>query len=378
MIGGGWRPTPAQEDLLEAACGHEALTRAAWQSWRARLGARGLTAIDHGSSKILPLLMPRLALLPPDDPMLPLIRGCYRRAVYHNRMLRARAASLLAQFATAGIPTMVSKGGVLGSVYYRDLGLRPMNDFDVLVPRNRAVEAIRLLLAAGWFSTQPMPEALPNAYHSACFRSPDLLDFDLHWHLLPEACFAGAEDPAWQAAEPLSIDGATTAALCATDLLVVVCAHAAHWSPVSPVRWVADALVILRGGADRIDWARVATLAKRWHVVPHMRDTLHYLEHRWHAGVPRQLLTSLERYPVGRIDRRAYALLGRMPGTLTYLTRPWLRYRLRTRNRMWFGALPGFIDYLKITLGHTAAGPLPGEIFRRYRRWRIDRARHQR
>jgi hypothetical protein len=41
-------------------------------------------------------------------------------------------------------------------------------------------------------------------------------------------------------------------------------------------------------------------------------------------------------------------------------------------------ALPGFTDYLKITLGLADGRTLTGEIFRRYRRWRGDRARGKR
>ena len=115
-------------------------------------------------------------------------------------------------------------------------------------------------------------------------------------------------------------------------------------------------------------------LAQRWHVVPHMSDTLSYLAQRWGADIPRPLLSELRQAPVGRIDRRAYALLGRMPGSLAYLSRPWFRYRLRTRDRSGLAALPGFPSYLKITLGRTSGSALTGEVFRRYRRWRADRA----
>jgi hypothetical protein len=253
-----------------------------------------------------------------------------------------------------------------------------MNDFDVLVPRAQALDAIRLLLDAGWASTQPMAEMLPDAYHSACFQSPDRLDFDLHWHLLPEACFADADAPVWHAAEAYTVDGAPTQAPCATDLLVVVCAHAAPWAPVSPARWVADALVILRRASDRIDWARASMLAQRWHVVPHLSDTLAYLARRWGAVIPPALLSELKHRSVERIDRRAYALLGSMPGRLTYLGRPWLRYRLRTRDRSGLAALPGFTRYMQITLGLANRRALVGEIIRRYRRWRADRARGER
>ena len=378
MIGGGWQPTAAQEALLEVAVGPEAGVAEAWRQWRAGLGNIDPAAVDAGSARILPLFKPRLALLPHDDPALPWIIGSYRRALYHGRLLRARAASALTLFGDAGIATMVSKGGVLGDVYYGDVGLRPMNDFDVLVPHEQAADAVGLLVRSGWRSVQPMPELLPDAYHSACFQSPDRIDFDLHWHLVPEACFAGADDPAWQASQPHAVDGVPTRAPCATDLLTIVCAHAAPWSPVSPARWVADAVMIMRRSANRIDWERVVMLAERWHVVLHLRDTLNYLARRWGADVPQRSLAALDRLLIDRIDRRAYASLGRMPDHLTYLSRPWLRYRLRTRERSALRALPGFAAYLRITLGHASTRGLPVEVVRRYRRWRSDRAHRRR
>jgi hypothetical protein len=375
MIGGGWRPTPAQESLLAIALDPGADGKAAWSAWRAQVPRGDELAIDGGTARLFPLLIPRIGELPADDPALPLIRGYYRRSVYHTQLLRTRAATVMQRLAQEGIPTLVLKGGVLGMRYYAHPGQRPMNDFDVLVPRAQAVAAIRVLLTLGWESELPLPHALPQVYHSACFRSPDGLDFDLHWHLLPEACFAGADDPAWEAAEPFAVEDVPSQALCPSDLLVVVCAHAAHWTPISPVRWVADALAIVRRAGGRIDWDRVEMQGKRWHVIPHLRDTLGYLAQRWSVTVPGASLRHLDRCAVGAIDRTAYRVLATLPGPLSYLRRPWVRYRLRTRDRIWLRALPGFVRYLQVTLGRERWGTLPGEIVRRYGRWRVDRAR---
>src|SRR5208283_509473 len=374
MIGGGWEPTPAQELLLAAALGPESQVAPAWSAWRGAAEGNDLSTLEGGTARLLPLLMPRLSYLPSDDPALPVIRGYYRRSFYHSQLLRHRAAAAIAALAAAGIRTLVSKGGLLGTSYYEHPGLRPMNDFDVLVPRPRASDAIRVLAGAGWQSTMPAPEHLPLAYHAVCFCSPDALDFDLHWHLLPEACFADADEPAWRAAEPLEIGGVATLALAPTDLLVVVCAHAAHWQPQSPVRWIPDALKIMRHPSTRIDWDRVVMLAERWHVVLHLRDTLGYLGQRWSAPVPAAVLHSLSHARVSGIDRAAYRLLGSMPNRMTYLRRPWVRYRLRTRDRGALGALPQFVRYLQITLGRDSVAGLPSEMLRRYRRWRQDRA----
>ncbi|MEO8537248.1 MAG: nucleotidyltransferase family protein, partial [Betaproteobacteria bacterium] len=236
MIGGAWLPTAGQEDLLEAAVGAEDGVAAAWRRWRA---VHDLESIDAGSARLLPLLMPRLDRIPKDDDARRRIVGAYRRTFYHGNLLRARAARALAALHAAGLPTLVLKGGVLGAVHYADLALRPMNDFDALVPATRGADAMRALIADGWRTTHPLAERLPDAYHSAPLTSHDGLEFDVHWNLLQQANEPDVDSPAWQAAEPFTVMGVPTRRLCASDIVVVACARssaATTPSGSSPVR----------------------------------------------------------------------------------------------------------------------------------------------
>jgi hypothetical protein len=367
VSGASWHPTATQELLLDATVGDAAGAATAFARWR---GAQDLALIDDGSARLLPLLVPRAHLFPADDPAWPVIRGCYRRAFFHGQLLRARAMEALDLLAGAGIAALTLKGGAMLRYYGSNPALRPMNDFDVLVPRELAVDAMRVLVDHGWRSALPQPELLPEAYHSAGFSSRDGLDIDLHWHVVPAQDEPSSLADAWTAAVP---DGATSLALGAEDLLVVVCAHAAQWSPIASVRWVADALAILRAEGGAFEWARVGTLAAGWHVVPHLTDTLGYLRDRWRVDVPAPVFAQLASAEVSAAERRAYAVLGRMPGAADYLARPWHRYRLRTRATNAIAALPGFVRYLQVTLGQPRARGIPGEILWRYMRWRRDR-----
>jgi hypothetical protein len=370
VIGGSWRPTATQELLLDATVGVHAGAGAAFARWRE---TQDLALIDDGSSRLLPLLVPRAHLFPADDPAWPVIRGCYRRAYFHGQMLRARAKEALALLAEAGIATLAVKGGALLRYYDGNPALRPMNDFDVLVLRDRAVDAIRVLLDHGWRSALPCPELLPDAYHSAGFSSRDGLDFDLHWHVVPSYDDLAALADVWTSAVPAGADEPASLALCAEDLFVVVCAHAAQWSPIAPVRWVADALAILQAEGNAFDWTRAGAQAVRWHVVPHLTDTLGYLRDRWRVDVPAPVIAQLAGAEISAVDRRAYAVLGRMPGAADYLARPWHRYRIRSRDRNAIAGLPGFVRYLQVTLGQPRVRDLPGEILSRFNRWRRDR-----
>jgi len=370
VIGGAWRPASGQEDLLEVVVGARGGAADAWRRWSA---ANDLESIDPGSARLLPLLMPRLDCLPPDDPARARIAGAYRRSFYHGNLVRARAARALRVMHAAGLPTLVIKGGVLGVAHYGDVALRPMNDFDALVPAGRGADALRSLMADGWRSAHPIPESLPDAYHSAALSSNDGLEFDVHWNLLPQASEADADAPAWAASEPFDVMGVATRRLCASDLLVIVCAHAAQWSPVASVWWVADALAIVRREGDSIDWDRIATMASRWHVAAQLHETLAYLRERWGVPVAASTLAALHDAPIAGVDRAAHALLMRMPGPVDYLCRPWIRYRLRSRERGAIAALPGFVRYLQVTLGQPKRRALPLEIAARFASWRRDR-----
>ena len=368
-IGGGWRPDAGQELLLAAAVGPESGAASAFAQWRR---THDIDTSDAGSTRLLPMLVPRAHLFDARDLAWPVIRGCYRRAFVHGQLVSRRAIDAITRLVAARIPVLALKGGALLAYYDHNPALRPMNDFDALVPRASAEAAIRILLDAGWHCPWHDPASLPRAYHGACFTSVDGLDFDLHWQPLAAA---GDSDDAtiWDASVETSVPGGTVRAPCAADLLTIVCAHAAPWTPVSPVRWVADALKIVGSQGAQFDWSRVVSRAQAWRVTLPLHDTLDYLAQRWAVDVPASALRALADTPVHRIDRHAYVVLGRMPTILDYVRRPWQRYRVRTSGVPAWKSLPGFMRYLRVTLGLRRWRQLPHEIVERIVRFRRDR-----
>ena len=199
----------------------------------------------------------------------------------------------------AGLPTLVIKGGVLGVAHYGDVALRPMNDFDALVPAGRGADALRALMARRLaVGASDSRIAAGRVSQRATIQQRWRTQFDVHWNLLPQASEPDADAPAWAASEPFDVMGVATRRLCASDLLVIVCAHAAQWSPVASVWWVADALAIVRCEGDSIDWDRIATMASRWHVAAQLHETLAYLRERWGVPVAASTLAALHDAPI--------------------------------------------------------------------------------
>ena len=139
----GWRPTKEQGLLLRASIlrGKEAIE--ALQEWKADIN---IAQLDQGSQRLLPLLYHNLHSQGIDDSFMNRFKGVHRLTWYKNQLLFHHVTTLLHSFYNAGIQTMVLKGAALTLFYYRDYGLRPMADFDILVQSEQASAAINLTI----------------------------------------------------------------------------------------------------------------------------------------------------------------------------------------------------------------------------------------
>ena len=127
---GGFWPTRHQELLLQACLlqGKEALD--AWCKWKS---TTDVDRLDIGSLRLMPLLYRNLQAHGVEDNLMNKFKGVYRFTLYKNHMLLHNMANVLAGFYDTGIQAMVLKGVALTLLHYRDYGLRPMEDLDVLI-----------------------------------------------------------------------------------------------------------------------------------------------------------------------------------------------------------------------------------------------------
>lgn len=294
-------PTPRQELLLRSALLEGDAAGSAWERWSAVVD---LDLVDPSSIQILPLAYRNLVQQGFKDDRLAAIKPRYAVTWGRNQKLFRLLRETLIRLHAAGIETLVVKGAALIPLYYRDSGVRGMGDFDVLVPEHRFQDAVRVLEAAGWSSVFWRSDVFdPRFEHALAFLDLAGNSVDLHCHLLMACCEPGADDPYWEASRPLEIEGVSTRTLCATDHLIQACVHGLTWVRVPPLRWVADAMAVMRGEPGGIDWDRLETLARRQELILPLEATLSYLHRAFDAPVPAPVLRHLAEAPVSRTDR---------------------------------------------------------------------------
>ena len=359
MSAGNW-PTRSQEELLRAALAPPDEALAAWRRWRA---TGDFDTVDAGGYRLLPLIYRRLSAVAPDEPDVRVMKNVYRRAWYANQLLFKHAGDLIERLHDAGVRTLVLKGAALSAVHYRDAGARPMEDVDVLVPTDRAHDAIDVLAAAGWTSERPRAHARVAVHHAESFESAENGAVDLHWHTLFEP---SDDDAFWAVAVPATIGGAQTLALAPADQLLHVCVHGRPRNVVPTFRWVADAVTIVRSSGP-IDWDRMVEQAQARRVTLPLADALGYLASTWQVDVPPAALRALEASRSTPAERSAYraAVTRPPPSPVRALAVYWERYRRLAALEPPYATPSNFRAYLRQTYDCERRWELSRKVARR-------------
>ena len=288
--------------MLRAALLEREPALEAWNEWKRNVN---IDVIDYGSHRMVPKLYRNLQRHGVKEQLMDRFKGVYRYYLYKNEILMHRIGTLLAAFEEAQIQTMVLKGAALIQLYYKESGLRPMLDADVLVHASQAEQAMELLTKLRWKPVRyERPQIRIPILHSTPFEDDGGRQLDLHWHLFWECFNANDDDDYWENAVPIKIGGVQTLALTATDQLLHTCWHGARWNEVPPIRWIADAMAIM--SAEEIDWARLVKKAQRHRIIMPVKDSLDYLKKTFDAPVPEAVLKSLSAFHISKMERENY------------------------------------------------------------------------
>jgi Uncharacterised nucleotidyltransferase len=313
----GRLPNDEQRLMLRAALlpGPEALE--AGMAW---LAQADIDRLGKGARRLIPLLYNRLRAENIDHPLMPILKGVKRHTWYNNQLLLHRVAQIIQEFNQIGINVLVIKGAALTVAYYHDYGLRPMEDADLLVSMEDVSASKRILEHLGWraemkLGTNRCFRRVLKYTHALHFFSPSGKDVDLHWHLLPYCLQPDADVDFWKASVEASLEDKKIRILDPTDQLLHTCIHGISWDLMIPIRWIPDAIAILRS-TPQIDWERLMAQAQKRKLTALLRGALKYLHSEFGEAIPREVVSQVSQIHVGFFEQREYTGLVTPPKNL--------------------------------------------------------------
>lgn len=350
-----WLPNENQESLLKAGLIEDSSAIIAWKNWKKSFSSEKL---NEAESRLFPLVYHNLTNQNYSDEFTPILKQHHRNSFKNTQIKLAITKKLIKTLNENNIRTILLKGTALSFIYYESVALRPMSDIDLLIKPDDFLKAIETLKAEGWESLEKNPAELRQIIHSTEFRNSDGEELDLHWRLMRDCWHADQNELFWKEAVSVKLNNLTTETLCATDHLFHICSHGSRYNPFSPIRWIPDALMILRS-SQSIDWQRLYELGKLYRLNLNLFHTLSFLKQIFDAPIPHEFLEKVRNVQKTRLEKMSFRLFSQLPKAWTikrFVQEAAFQYstqtsstNLKPRSLAFFNYLRHFLTIEKIT-----------------------------
>ncbi len=184
-----------------------------------------------------------------------------------------------------GIDTLPYKGPVLAEILYGNVALRQFSDLDLLIRAADLARAKAALLELGYKPALELTRRqgrfhVESGYEDTFGGALGSNVLELQWRIVPRFYSIDTDiDALFDRATVVSLGGRSLRTICAEDLMLVLCVHAAKhgWAQLS---WLCDIAKL----TPSLDWVVVQEQARRLGIERIVAVTF-FLAHRLH-GTP--------------------------------------------------------------------------------------------
>ena len=181
-----------------------------------------------------------------------------------------------------GIEVIALKGILLIEKVYKNIGLRPMSDVDVLVRKEALPEVMKEMSDSGYHIT---PHGHLGYLKDGEF--PAVIDF--HWDIwFPET------DDIWKRCKMAMIKDTPVQSLDNEDVLIYMSTHQSINHGMHKLIWLCDIHEFIRAYRDRIDWKIFIRRVKDYNIEMPLYYTLSHTEKLLGTGIPSDVLEDLK------------------------------------------------------------------------------------
>ena len=243
------------------------------------------------------------------------LKDIYYSTLRENIIVFKDLEKLLAGFYDRGIKIIVFKGPALAEPVYKDIGLRPMRDVDILAGEEDIQRLDELFRNAGYirpsYIIKDYPEISANPYrNSIMYKKPDggVKFIHLFWHIINlfpynmEVFRRIRMDKIWKEAQPLRLANAQTFTFSVCHQIIYLCMHAFTHSFANLIL-LCDINEILWIHKD-IDWQALVNEAVRFGMSKYLYYGLYVCKEILGSEVPDFILERIRPRKMSLFERR--------------------------------------------------------------------------
>ena len=197
------------------------------------------------------------------------LQNAYRETTLRNLHSYGELHHLGVTLDRANIPLLVLKGMFLAEAAYGNIGLREMEDIDLLVHPQHLPRIVEQLSTFGYDPATPIyniDPVLNTQHHLPRFTKAYTAGFEIHWNLTqPDEIYTIDPAELWRRAVPVRLKGLDFLTLCPEDMLLHLCWHTSYQHQFAfGLRPSCDIAELLASCNGDLAWASVLDRAERW------------------------------------------------------------------------------------------------------------------
>jgi Uncharacterised nucleotidyltransferase len=197
----------------------------------------------------------------------------------------------------ANIPVILLKGAHLGEFVYQNIGLRPMADLDLMVPKDRLIQSLQLAQKLGYQLSQPfnLEVELLLEHHLPVLIVSQNVCLEMHWGLVDaDLPLTVDEEGLWQRALPVQVGKSQAWVLSPEDLILHLCVHAAYQDTFTKhLRALVDINEVIFRNPE-LDWKQVRMRAFNWKAEKGVFLTLFLAKELLGTKIPDEFLSGMK------------------------------------------------------------------------------------
>jgi hypothetical protein len=244
------------------------------------------------------------------------LKVAYYNTSAQNQIMYQELKRILEALNEANIPVIVLKGAALAATVYPEIGLRPMGDLDLLMPRDDIIEALKVI--------EPLKYTNIRERHTSVFdwdlehhvsinkESDPEISLELHWNLISGDADWRSPDLEWfwGNSKPFHsrvMENGTYRSKQADDQynqtsvfslkevpnILYLCNHQFLQHSTPRLIWIFDLNLIISQQVNQINWEDLKTKAIELNWAQAVHSGLSHCREFFHTPVPKDLIADL-------------------------------------------------------------------------------------
>ncbi len=236
-------------------------------------------------------------------------RNHTRNIIYFSELKR-----IIEILNAAQIPVIVLKGAALTLSIYRNLGVRPLVDIDLLVQRQHLSHALQVLSEIGFHPFGAEASRPGGNYENEILLSKKamlVIFVELHWSLFNSPYYQRTLplDWFWKGAIQIELEGAPLQILSPEPLLLHLCAHIFLHHSGQEILWLQDIAEVITEYNARLNWDALLKQARIYDLVLPVKHSLLRVSSEWGLAIPVSVLNAIQNMQPSPSEQKVYSSL---------------------------------------------------------------------